>query len=337
MNTSGRGRGPWYGVALLTLSGVWLSGCGSELDDAPSDLEHHQSATAFCNKANGCCDPALYEDCSNFIMSVPGRGAVGVTTYRCFPTASSTAPSATCRVDSGDQLIGGGAFAIDASNIAITKSLPILGLGGGWSAQSAGISGSVRHRLRTYAIGLQVLNSSLRPVDIGGDIHEHIFFPTSSGSRASGFLPLPSDQVLVGGGWSAGAGTFAVDAYATGMLGGKWNVNGTRLDGGVANIIGAAMGVSRCVPSSSPIACFSHRDIIEATSPDGTSTQAVLVANPHSDEFIVGAGLISSSWSRPISALFAAGPGPSDSGLAVTQAPTGDLGHVTAQVMTMGF
>jgi hypothetical protein len=28
---------------------------------------------------------------------------------------------------------------------------------------------------------------------------------------------------------------------------------------------------------------------------------------------------------------------PSDSGLAVTQAPTGDLGHVTAQLMTMGF
>jgi hypothetical protein len=29
-------------------------------------------------------------------------------------------------------------------------------------------------------------------------------------------------------------------------------------------------GVSRCLPSSNPIACFVHRDIIEATSPDGT-------------------------------------------------------------------
>jgi len=337
-------RGPWYGAALLTLGGLWLSGCGSELDERSPDIERRQGAALFCDRPDGCCDPAIYESCQTVAKTAPNGYRVAVTTFACRATQSSTTPSQICRVDPTDYLIGGGAFTLGSTAAALTKSLPILGLGGGWSAKSAGISGPVSHGIKTYAIGLQVLDSSFRTVNIGSDIHAYLFAASGGdGNQVGGTLTVPAGTLLIGGGWTAGTGTFAVDAYATGMLGGKWHVNGKQFGSGTALLTGEAIGISRCLPSANPVFCFSGRDIIEATSPDGTFLQGIVANNTHPNQFVVGVGASSSSWSRPIWAMALLGVGelgsPSENGSAAafTVAPTGDLGHVTTQIMTLGF
>jgi len=337
------GRGSRYGFALFTLSGLLLSGCGSEFDDASTDIERREEPVIVCNQPDGCCDPAKYVKCQNFGKRTPNGYTVGVTTYICRDTASSTTPSATCLVNPGDYAIGGGASA-SAFAAAPTSSLPILGLNGGWTATSAGILGPVTHTLHTYAIGLQVVDSSFRSVNLGNDIHEYDFSAnTGDPNRLGGTVRVPTGDLLIGGGWSAGGGAFAVDAYATGMSRGTWHVNGKQFRAGAARLNGVAIGISLCLPAANPIFCFNHRDIIEATSDDGTIVEGALADNTHEAQFVVGVGAISSSWERPIGGLNPRGAGgfgsPSQygEGYAYTVAPTGDLGHVTAQIMTMGF
>jgi hypothetical protein len=219
---------------------------------------------------------------------------------------------------------------------APTKSMPLLGLGGGWTATSAGILGTVTHHLTTYAIGLQVVDSSSRPVNIGkNDIHEYDFaINTADPNRLAGTFRVPAETLLIGGGWYSTGGVFAVDAYATGMYAGTWHVNGKQFRAGAPHFTGIAIGISRCLPAANPLFCFDHRDIIEATSNDATIVEDAIATNTHAAQFVVGVGAMSSSWDRPIGGLV---PRSLDEGYASTVAPTGASGHVTAQIMTMGF
>jgi hypothetical protein len=335
------GRGSWYGFALSALSGLLLSGCGTEFDEAPADLESRESPALVCNQPNGCCDPAIYESCSASMRSAPSGHRIVVTTFICLTTPSSTTPSATCRVHPTDHAIGGGAWVQGAVGAAPTSSLPISGLGGGWKATSAGIVAPVAHGLKTYAIGLQVLDTSFRPINIANDIHRYDFTANASDpSRIVGSVRVAGGHVLVGGGWSASGGAFAVDAFASGMSGGKWTVTGNQFRAGVPKLSGVAMAVSRCLPAANPSFCFGSRDIIQETSADGTGIQGIAVNNPHSELFVVGVGVISSSWDRPIWGLFplkGSAASPYGVGAAFTVGPTAALGNVTTQVMTMGI
>jgi len=264
----------------------------------------------------------------------PNGYMVGITTYICQDSAPSAAPVATCLVNPGDYAIGGGAMA-NVYAAAPTKSLPLLGLGGGWTATSAGILGTVTHSLKTYAIGLQVLDSSFRPVNLGNEIREYDFpINTSDPNRLTGTFRVPAETLLIGGGWYSTGGVFAVDAYATGMYAGTWHVNGKQFRAGAPHFTGVAIGISRCLPAANPLFCFDHRDIIEATSDDGTIAEGAIATNTHAAQFLVGVGAVSSSWDRPLGTL---APRSLSEGLAVTVAPTGASGHVTAQIMTMGF
>jgi hypothetical protein len=336
-------RGPWYGFALSTLTGFLLSGCGSELDEASPQIEHREGPALVCNQANGCCDRAIYDDCIVEMKSTANGYRVVVSTFICRATDQSVTPSSSCRVDPTDYSIGGGVVVLDTLGAAPTSSLPIAGLGGGWKATSAGISGPVTHRLQTYAIGLQVLDSSLRSVNIGNDIHRYAFSAnTGDPNRLSGTLTVPAGDLLIGGGWSAGGGAFAVDSYATGMLGGKWHLNGRQFRAGTAQLSGVAIGLSRCLPAANPVFCFGTRGIIEVASPDTGGIVGAVANNTHSAQFVVGVGAMSSSWERPIWGLYSAGLGSfgTDSqygaGVAFTVGPEGDSGHVTAQIMTVG-
>jgi hypothetical protein len=338
-------RDSWYGVALFTLSGLLLSGCGSELDEVPPDLESRESPALICNEPNGCCDPAIYESCRNQMKSTPNGYRVVVTIFVCLATPTSTTPLATCRVHPTDYAIGGGVF-VQNTAAAPIGSVPIFGLGGGWRAASAGITGPVAHSLKTYAIGLQVLDPSFRTVNIGNDIHRYnLSANTGDPNRLSGSVNVAAGDLLIGGGWSGSGGVFAVDAYATGMSKGKWTVNGKQFrDGaGAAQLNGVAIGLSRCLPAANPIFCFGSRDIIEKVSTDSTGVRVATAYNTHPEQFVVGVGGMSSSWERPLWGMYPLAPGlfgsPSEhgSGAALTVAPGGDSGHVTTQIMTIGI
>jgi len=344
MNTIVRG---WYGFALFTLSGL-LPGCSFEVGDAPAeverpqDIESHEEPVLLCNRPDGCCDLNIYESCSTSSRRASNGIQVGITIYTCRPSAESTTPSSTCRVDAEDLLIGGGAFTLGTFDAAITKSRPIHGMGGGWAAKSVGISGPVSHAIKAYAIGLQVL-SNLRPVNIANETHSHVFSATTgNGSTFGGSVKLPAGEFLIGGGWTAGTGTFAVDAYATGMSAGTWHVNGAEFGDRAPSLTGEAIGLSKCVPAANPVVCFGPRAITEATSSGGNFLQGIVVNNPFDNQMVVGVGAISSSWSRPIWALFPlegegfGTPGMYGRGAAFTVAPTGDQGDVTAQLLTLG-
>ena len=126
------------------------------------------------------------------------------------------------------------------------------------------------------------------------------------------------------------------------MSGGKWTVTGNQFGAGVPKLSGVAMAVSRCLPAANPAFCFGSRNIVEGTSPDGNGIQGIVVSSPHSEQFVVGVGVISSSWDRPIWGLFplkgSADVSPYGVGAAFTVGgPTAALGNVTTQVMTMGI
>jgi hypothetical protein len=341
------GRGLWRGVTVFAMSGL-LAGCGSgmDLDEAPPELELEstQEAAVDCGAPDGCCDPAVYEDCSVTGYSAPNSARIVVTYYACPASAQSTTPSTVCRVEDGYYAIGGGAFTLGTFAAALSMSRPLVGSNGGWAAASKGILGPVNHSVKAYAVGMKLYNSAGRAVNIDADIHEHLFFPSSNGDRISGSVTVPAGQLLLGGGFTAGVeGTFAVDAYATGMLKGKWSVNGKQFRAGAPSLFGSAISLSRCLPASNPIVCFGPRSIDEETSAGGPALQAAVAANTHSAQAVVGAGIISSSWSRPIWAMMPLPPGPFGSSTqfgsaaGFTVAPTGASGSVTTQVMSIGF
>lgn len=220
---------------------------------------------------------------------------------------------------------------------APTKSSLTPGLGGGWSARSEGISGPVTHTLKTFSIGIQMLATNGSPINLANDIHTYTFAGAGS-DQAGGALTVPAGEVLIGGGFATNSGTFAVDAYASGMLGGTWRVNAKRFAGSSAKVNGQAITLSRCLPSANPRICLDSRKIFTAVSADGTFLQGASATND-SSRFLVGVGAISSSWSRPIWGMFPLPNPPAGGGtaFAFTVAPGGDLGHVTAQALTIGF
>jgi hypothetical protein len=326
-------------VALLALGGALLGGCVVEVDEVPENVERHQEASGACPPGvPDCgCNLDIYSDCSvKMQRTADGKYYLAITHFICKDTAASSTPSGTCPVQSTDYVIGGGAFVIGSTGAALTKSRLVPGLGGGWSAKSAGVSGAVQHSLRIFSVGLQLFDANtLRYVNIANDIHNYVF-ASGAGDQVGKSFTVPGGEVLVGGGFSTTTGSFAVDAYASGMLGGTWHVNAKQFGGTPAKVTGEAISLSRCIPSANPSLCFSRRRIFEAVSPGGNFLQGVNAVNTDPALFVVGAGAVSSSWLRPLWGTF---PMSNENGVAFafTVAPTGDLGHVTAQALALGF
>jgi len=326
-------------IALLALGGALLGGCTLQVDEAPPDVERHQEAAGACGPGvPDCgCNLDIYTSCSpRSQRTADGKYYLAITHFVCKDTAAASTPSGTCPVQSTDYAIGGGAFVIGSTGAALTKSRLVPGLAGGWSAKSAGISDAVQHSLRIFSVGLQLFDANtLRPVNISNDIHDYVF-ASGTGDQVGKSFTVPGGEVLIGGGFSTTTGSFAVDAYASGMLGGTWRVNAKQFGDTPAKVTGEAISLSRCIPSANPSLCFSRRRIFEAVSADGNFLQGVSAANTDSTLFVVGAGALSSSWLRPLWATF---PMANDNGVAFafTVAPTGDLGHVTAQALSLGF
>lgn len=335
-------RGPGYGFTLFTLSGLLLSACGSELDEAPPEVENRQGAALACNHPDGCCDPAIYETCSIQNFTAANGARIVLKTFSCPGVAASTKPSATCPVEDQFYAIGGGAMVLGTFNASIKESVPLVGLNGSWSATSENIGGPASHSLQAFAIGMKLYTAGGRTVNLANDIHRYVNTRYTGDDKVTSTTAVSADELLIGGGWFAGARTFAVDAYAIGMLGGKWRLNAEAFGGG-GLIFGVAIGLSRCLPAASPLVCFGHRDILEATSADGTSIQGAVAYNTHPSSMVVGVGAVSSSWDRPIWALFPAGAGPSGgsdqygAGAAFNIGTTGDPGNVMSQIMTIGL
>jgi hypothetical protein len=234
-------------------------------------------------------------------------------------------------------LIGGGAATLGSMEAALKRSMPVsVGSHGSWGARSEGILGLVSHGLKTYALGLKMIDRLTdEEVNLDNDIHSYCV-NSNLGERVTASKTLPSGQLLIGGGWSAGSGTFAVDAYATGMLRGKWTVNGQQFGTTTGQILARAIGLSRCLPAENPIFCFPARAITEAVSPDGTTIQGAVAQHPSSFQVMVGVGVKSSSWSRPIWMMYPLAYN-EDMAVGFTTAPTGALGHVATQILTVGF
>jgi len=332
------------GVALLALSGL-LAGCGAEVEEPVSQLEQRQGAQALdCAANDTCCDPRLYDSCRSATYGPGNNSTIRFKYYSCLTSAQSTAPTVFCQVESPFYAIGGGAATLGSADAALTYSFGAVGINSGWVAGSQGILAPVSHSLKAYAIGIRVYDSSNRPVDLTNDIHSY-FATSSAGTQVTAYASVAAGELLVGGGFSAeNAGMFPVDAYAHSILSGQWQVNGRQFGTTAGKITAMAAGLSRCLPSAHPLFCFAHRDITQATSSDGTFLQGVVTNNHHSGSAVVGVGAISSSWARPIWELYPLAPdfdlsstNTFGSGVAFTTAPTRDLGHVTGQIITIGF
>jgi hypothetical protein len=339
-----------WSTLTLCASGGLLPACITEVDDtasreAPATITVSRQAIINCGADPkwGCCDLSLYDSC-DALLTGQQTDEYDVhlifKSYTCRTTASSTSPSATCGVEDGFYLIGGGAATLGSTGAALKRSTPVsVGSHGSWGARSEGILGPVSHGLKTYAIGLKMIDRlSGEEVNLDNDIHAYTVL-SNFGEQVTASKTLPSGQLLIGGGWTAGSGMFAVDAYATGMLRGKWTVNGQQFGTATAQIAARAIGLSRCLPAANPIFCFPARAITEAVSPDGTTIQGAVAQNPHSLQVMVGAGVKSSSWSRPIWMMYplAYNADIEDRAVGFTTAPTGALGHVVTQILTVGF
>jgi len=339
-------KGAFWSSLTLCALGSLLPACGAGIDGAsseegPAEVTVSRQAVFACNDMWGCCDSSLYSSCD----------AVGIgqrTTdsdvmlifklYACPTTASSTTPFSTCGVEDGFYLIGGGAATLGSMDAALKRSVPVsVGSHGSWGARSEGILGPVSHGLKAYALGLKMINKLTdEDVNLDDDIHSYSF-NSNLGDRVTASKNVPSGELLIGGGWSGGTGTFAVDAYATGMSAGKWTVNGKQFGTTTGQILGRAISLSRCLPAANPLFCLRARDINEAVSPDGTFLQGALAKSGSSFQAMVGVGVKSSSWSRPIWMMYPVAYTGEDTTAGFTTAPVATLGHVTTQIMTVGF
>jgi hypothetical protein len=339
-------RALWSTLTLCASAGL-LPACIAEIDDTSSEEARgnitvsRQAITNCGNPKWGCCDSALYSSCDAVLIGQRSQDhdvELVFKLYTCPTTPSSTTPSSTCRVEDGFYLIGGGAATLGRMEAALKRSIPSsVASRGSWGARSEGILGPVSHGLRTYAIGLKMIDLlSGEDVNLDNDVHSYSV-NSNLGERVTASTTVPSGQLLIGGGWSAGSGTFAVDAYATGMSRGTWTVNGQQFGTTTGQILGRAIGLSRCLPAANPIFCLPARDITEAVSPGGTTIQGAIAQYPDSFQAMVGVGVKSSSWSRPIWMMYPLAYTDGNTAVGFTTAPTGASGHVTTQILTVGF
>jgi hypothetical protein len=329
--------GSWsgaVGAAVLALSG-FLVGCGGSVDEVTPEADPRQGALTDCNLR-------VYESCRTVTLSAANGAHLVFKYYACPATDPSDRPGQYCPVEADFYGIGGGGTVL-AADATLTLNVADVHLGGGWAVESAGLFGPTSHSVKGHAIGLKLYDPSNHLVDLSNDIH--MYSKTSAvGDPFTVYVSVAPGELLIGGGWGASVAQPAVDAYAHGMLGGQWQVNGKQFASGPGSINGVAIGLSRCLPAANPIVCFGHRDIIQSTSPDGTSVESAVASNYRSSSVAVGVGAISSSWARPIWSMFTMGsdfdPNSGSrygAGVALTSAPTGASGHVTTQVMTLGI
>ena len=336
-----------WSTLTLCASGGLLPSCIAEIDGtssekAPANITVSRQAVLNCGDPKwGCCDSTLYDSCDAVLIGQQTDDHdvhLIFKLYTCPTTPSSISPSATCGVEDGFYLIGGGAATLGSAEAALKRSTPVsVGSHGSWGARSEGILGPVSHGLKTYALGLKMIDRLAgEEVSLDNDIYAYSVL-SNFGEQVTASKTLPSGQLLIGGGWTAGAGMFAVDAYATGMLRGKWTVNGQQFGTSTAQIAAKAIGLSRCLPAANPIFCFPARAITEAVSPDGTTIQGAIAQYSGSAHAMVGVGVKSSSWSRPIWMMYPLAYNDDDTAVGFTTAPTGASGHVVTQLLTVGF
>lgn len=331
-----------------------LAGCAGAPDEGLPDS--HQGTLDLtpisCDPPNydGCCDPTVYDECHTKSLQA-ADGVVVNFKYYTGKLASSFPPRqqaiAECPVERGFFLIGGGGVNTDG-RVALYGSVPVeFGSrdynGGKWMVASSPLSGLPSYGLRAYAVGIQVFDSRHQWQDLNASISHYETF-SSAGNQVSAYATVAANQLLVGGGFgvASGEGAHPVDAYAHGMLGGQWQVNGKAFAGGSVQIYSEAVGLARCLPVQSPVVCFGHRQIIEGTSASSFSLNAALADNYHPEYAPVGVGAISTSWSRPLWGMVPWGTAdttnaPFGGGIAYTTDPAHVSGSVTAQVMVVGL
>jgi hypothetical protein len=297
------------------------------------------------------CDRAIYQDCHELTIGDPQHDDhyAKIRYYTCNPRQVFESGSATCFVERDWWVMGGGGVIPGTANSALDFSGPrtVQGLlrdvngGTGWSIHANTMFADVHETyvIQANAIGLRFYENGA-VVDIRGQLD--VFTSQSGiGTEVTQRVTVPSTYYLLGGGFNVVGNPanrpFATDAYAQGMLGGTWNVSGRDMGTGQVYIFARAMGMSQCLHGVRDF-CFSGRSITESTSSEGTSVVAATTINAYSGSITVGAGLISSSWWRPIKWLV---PYPLASGApygfsaAGTTTPINASGTVRGQVMAI--
>jgi hypothetical protein len=153
--------------------------------------------------ASGCgVTPSVQEDEADQALSsdfVDASGAVTVRIKQCAPTGVQQRNTATCSVDSGFVLIGGGAEVLGEGSpgALLTASFPDVGLTT-WTASSKDQHLAFAHQLSAYSVGLKlagVAASTLR-----SNFMTVVSVSSTRSERPATSIAVPGGFSLIGGG-----------------------------------------------------------------------------------------------------------------------------------------
>jgi hypothetical protein len=149
-------------------------------------------------------------------------GTVHIRIKQCTPTGSQPAPIATCPIDTGFVLIGGGAEIIgqNSPGALLTGSWPDQGLTT-WHASSKDHMYSYNHQLRAYAIGLSL--SGMSSTQLRNYI-SYTYMTSNSSQQPSVTAEVPQNYIVIGGGAQTSTGILLTDShpdYVQWVAGGK--------------------------------------------------------------------------------------------------------------------
>lgn len=198
------------GVVAVSVFGVGLlAGCGAE------GIEAEQGSEENLGSVSEELGSSTFLDSS---------GKVQIRIKMCPWVGPASNPSATCDVDADYVLVGGGAQIEGNGNAGalLTESSPDSNLGS-WRARSKDHVDVYKNRLRAFAIGLRLKNSSgqwISPATLKNSIVRRENLSPGTSHQPQAVAELPPGYKLIGGGaqahWST-KGLLLTQSYPDGF------------------------------------------------------------------------------------------------------------------------
>lgn len=295
----------WSGGALPCLllamtSCAFDTGTAEQVEATEAAPGEAQQALCDPKTSDDCCNSAQYSQC--FLQPAPANADFKIKIYHCKDTGPGYLHRATCPVEPGWTVIGGGGevMGVPVGDAQLLSSRPSDDIHTNlyWRVQSADTRHVNYGNLALFSIGMKMKgydNSSpenYAPIQVS-------YARGQYGGRSTATVQVPNGQLLIGGGFNTRERLYVVDAYATGMLNGSWIVNGSDFGFDMPYFVEAyAVSVDLCPSRWS--SCFSDRKIVRNDSDTGNDIQAAFAMNQADGFYPTGVGFISSSWERTV-------------------------------------